>query len=102
MRSEDGEYFAELTLCPSQYTEIPLLKALEKSLIAEAKSPANVERIRVSIRRDGDCVRIELFADTLSHLRAVVNSFLYLVHSAVKSIEVAMVSVMSEERGGNE
>ncbi len=102
MRSKDSEYFAELVLCPSNRNEIPVLRALEKSLIAEARSPANIERIRVGIRRDGDCVRIELYADTLSHLRAVVNSFLYLIHSAVNSIELVSASMVSEERGGNE
>lgn len=102
MRSKDSEYFAELVLCPGNCNEIPVLRALEKSLIAEARSPANVERIRIGVRRDGDCVCIELYADTLSHLRAVINSFLYLIHSAVKSIELVSTLAVSKKRGGNE
>ncbi len=102
MRCKDSEYLAELVLCPSNHSETPVLRALERSLIAEARSPANIERIRITIQRDGNCVRIELKADTLSHLRAVVNSFLYLIHSAAKSIEMVTTSIVSERRGGND
>ncbi|HID80743.1 MAG TPA: hypothetical protein EYP48_03380 [Ignisphaera sp.] len=90
MRSEDGKYWARLVICPVDNEERLIVQALEQSLIAEAKSPTDVERIRVDVRGLNACTQITFSTDTLSHLRAVINSFLYLIHSAVKSIELAL------------
>ena len=89
MRSEDSRYWARLVICPVNSEEKLIIQALEQSLRAEAKSPTDVERIRVDVRGFDVCMQITFSTDTLSHLRAVINSFLYLIHSAVKSIELA-------------
>jgi len=69
-------------------SDVHKLESLYKSLVAEAKSPANVGRITIRIERVGKCVELLIEADTLSHLRAVINSFLYLSSSALRTIEL--------------
>ncbi len=68
-------------------SEEAFVKALYKSLIAEAKSPASVGRIVIEVELSGRCVVLNLRADTESHLRAVINSMLYLIHAVKEVIE---------------
>ena len=90
MRSEDSRYWARLVICPVNSEEKLIIQALEQSLRAEAKSPTDVGKIRVDVGSLDVCIQITFSTDTLSHLRAVINSFLYLIHSATKSIELAL------------
>jgi len=66
-----------------------LAEALYKALVAEAKNPANKGKIIVEVELANKAVMIRIRADTLTHLRAVVNSFLYLVKVVLDSTIIA-------------
>ena len=87
MQSENV-YRASIRICPSNTEEDKIIEVIEKSLYAEAVNPANVGKINIGLVKDEKCVDIVITADTLSHLRAVINSFLYLVHSVIATIEI--------------
>jgi len=69
--------------------DVKLAEALYKALVAEAKNPANRGKINVEVELANKAVIIRIRADTLAHLRAVVNSFLYLVKVVLDSTIVA-------------
>ncbi len=87
MEGEALPHSAVIAIC-SEGEELREVESLYRSLIAEAKSPANIGRIRMSVAKRGNCIEILLTVDTLSHLRAVVNSILYLSSSALRTIEL--------------
>ena len=82
MEGEALPYSAFIKVCPSDDRESRTLRAIYRSLVAEAKSPASLGRIVVKVSLEGECLGIEMKADTESHLRAVVNSYLYLLNAA--------------------
>jgi len=78
---------------PRHYAEIEIeldrseiAYTLYKALLGEALNPVNREKTRVDVEHRDKVVVIRIATDTLSHLRAVTNSFFYLVHSVLESI----------------
>ncbi|MCE4602473.1 MAG: hypothetical protein F7C08_03400 [Desulfurococcales archaeon] len=65
---------------------IPHAEEVEKALRAELGQPAP-QKGRVRIRVEDGCLVIEIESPTLSGLRALSNSFLYLAHAAYSSLE---------------
>lgn len=65
-------------------------KALFASLYAESLSPANMGKTKIVVRISDrePCVDVHLLTDTLTHLRAIVNSLIYLSSAALKTLEV--------------
>ncbi len=62
-------------------------RAVLESLQAEVKQPAQPAKGRVSVGLDGGCVVLEIASDSPSGLRALANSYLYLVHAAFSALE---------------
>jgi len=81
VESEDLPYEARIDLCPSSDSEKRLILSMYRSLVAEAKSPASLGRIRIRVELKGECLSIDMRTDTESHLRAVLNSMMYLLHA---------------------
>jgi len=81
VEGEDLPYEARIDLCPSDRSEKELIQSIYRSLIAEARSPASVGRIRIRVEMRGGCLSVEMKTDTESHLRAVLNSIMYLLHA---------------------
>jgi len=81
-------YRASVELC---LDDDRLLRALEKSMVAESRSPANIGRTRLEVRgiEDG-CLRLFIECDTLTHLRALINSVLYLVNASIKVVDAIL------------
>jgi len=69
--------------------DVKLAETLYKALVAEARNPANRGKISVEVELANKTVMIRIRADTLTHLRAVVNSFLYLAKVVLDSTIVA-------------
>ena len=62
--------------------------SIEQALAAELRQPAP-EKGRVAVEARGGCLRLVVESGSLSGLRALVNSFLLLVHAAYSSILAA-------------
>lgn len=61
--------------------------ALYKALIPETQSLPRYERAEVTVKKLGKTeIVIEIKALDISALRAVMNSFLYLVHSCISQL----------------
>jgi tRNA threonylcarbamoyladenosine modification (KEOPS) complex Pcc1 subunit len=56
------------------------------ALAAEMSQPAP-EKGRVEVALEGDCLVIRVHSGTLSGLRALLNSFLYLAYAAYGSLK---------------
>lgn len=77
-----------MKLCLGEYT-----RPVYESLLAEASQPAP-PKARVSVGFEEDCVSLLVEAESLSRLRAVLNSYAYLAY--------AMYSALAELRGSRE
>ena len=62
-------------------------RAVLESLQAEVRQPAQPAKGRVSVSLEGGCMVLEIASDSPSGLRALVNSYLYLVHAAFSALE---------------
>ncbi len=71
-----------IELCGRQVTE-----ALCRSLKAEAKAPVDRERSAVSVECNEHEILILITAKSLSTLRAILNTYLYLIHAASSVLE---------------
>lgn len=72
---------AEVTLCLGPYS-----RAVYESLLAEVGQPAP-RKAFVSVVLEGGCVRLSVRAGGVNQLRAVLNSYLYLVHAAYSTLK---------------
>ena len=61
------------------------VKPIYTSLLTELRQPAPHKGV-VDIMLNGDCIVIEINSDTISGLRALTNSFLYLIHAAYSTL----------------
>ncbi|MGC9210229.1 MAG: KEOPS complex subunit Pcc1 [Acidilobus sp.] len=75
------EALAEVELCLGQLVS-PLLAALK----AEASQPAQPSKGSVAVNLEGGCLRLTLEAKDVGDLRALLNSYLYLIHAAYSSL----------------
>uniref|UniRef100_A0A7J3QD73 KEOPS complex Pcc1-like subunit n=1 Tax=Ignisphaera aggregans TaxID=334771 RepID=A0A7J3QD73_9CREN len=80
------DYQAEITLCYENEYEKLLLNIIEKSLKAEAINPINNTRAKIELTKIEKCLKIHEEADSLSHIRAITNSYLYLIYTIQKTI----------------
>jgi len=79
-------YRASIDLC---LDDEKLVRAIEKSMVAESKSPANVGKTRIVVEGiERGCLRLSIECDTLTHLRALINSVLYLVNASIKVVDM--------------
>ncbi len=68
-----------------------IYETIRRSLIAEIKSPANVGRVSMDMSSvESNTIEIVVKADSFSHLRAIINSILYLLYAITSSIEVVV------------
>ncbi|MDM7275733.1 MAG: KEOPS complex subunit Pcc1 [Thermoprotei archaeon] len=74
-------YEAELKLCLGEYS-----KHLYESLQAEARQQAP-KKAQVEVSLEDSCVIITVKAATLSGLKAVINSHLYIVHAMYSTLK---------------
>ena len=58
-----------------------------RSLVAEQASELARARGGISVRRDGNCVTLEIEAERISELRALVTSYLFLAYAAYSSVK---------------
>ncbi len=82
------DHRAEVVLCLGS-SRTHILKALRESLEAEVKHPAAPQKGRVSVDVVDYCLRVTVESPTLSGLRALLNSYLYLLHAAYAALEAA-------------
>ncbi len=71
---------AEIKICIGGEVE-----ALINALLAEVNQPAP-ERGMVNLSRDDGCLMLYIEARDLSSLRALVSSYLYLIHAAYSTL----------------
>ncbi len=81
----DKRFRATINLCEEDEEYI---KVIEGSLYAEIINPANVGKVAMDIGSKNNCLKIIIEADTLSHMRALINSILYLVYAIRGTIDI--------------
>jgi tRNA threonylcarbamoyladenosine modification (KEOPS) complex Pcc1 subunit len=63
-----------------------LLEAVKDALEAEVRQPAAPSKGRVAVSLEGGCLTVEVESESLSGLRALLNSYIYLTHAALSSL----------------
>lgn len=63
----------------------PLAPILVNSLKAEISQP-QPQKGNVNIKVENECLIVEISSNSISGLRALTNSFLYLIHAAISSL----------------
>lgn len=71
---------AKIRLCLGDYS-----RALYESLLAEASQPAPAKAI-VNVYMDDGCVVVDVKSENVSKLRAVLNSYMYLIYAALSTL----------------
>jgi len=66
-----------------------LLNAVEEALEAEVRHPAAPSKGRVEVGIEGGCLVLVVESDSLSGLRALLNSYTYLIHAALSALKEA-------------
>jgi tRNA threonylcarbamoyladenosine modification (KEOPS) complex Pcc1 subunit len=69
--------------------EPSLLEAVKEALEAEVRQPAAPSKGRVGISLERGCLIVDIESDSLSGLRALLNSYTYLIHAALSSLWAA-------------
>lgn len=82
-------YQGNISVCFNQ-EEQRLFDILIDSIYPEIVSPVEATRIRVNVNIDPRalCIDIEISAYSLSQLRALFNSAMYLIHVILSTIDV--------------
>lgn len=77
-----GSAKAEFKLCgkPADIT------AIYRALIAEASQPGTPRKGSIDVNIKNDCLKISIASNELGDLRALVNSYLYLVYASYSVI----------------
>jgi len=70
--------------------ECRLAENVFRSIYAEVVNPANAGRLKAYISIDKCSIKIDIVSDTMSHLRAFINSILYLLNTAIEVIRVSI------------
>ncbi|WP_420805109.1 KEOPS complex subunit Pcc1 [Acidilobus saccharovorans] len=58
------------------------MTAIYRALIAEASQPGTPRKGSINVEVKDNCLKISVTSDDLGDLRAIVNSYLYLVHAS--------------------
>lgn len=79
-----GLYQGGISICFNQ-GEQELFNTLIDSVYPELANPAETTRVQININIDFDnlCVNVEISTYSLSQLRALINSTMYLTHLAL-------------------
>ncbi|MEN3000095.1 MAG: KEOPS complex subunit Pcc1 [Acidilobaceae archaeon] len=72
---------ATITLCLEKYSP-----PLYESLLAELSQPSP-KRAQLELELRGNCLELSFQANDLGSLRAVINSYLYLVYAMYSSLK---------------
>jgi tRNA threonylcarbamoyladenosine modification (KEOPS) complex Pcc1 subunit len=70
--------------------ECRLTEDIFRSLYAEVVNPVNIRKLKAYISIDKCSIKINVVSDKMSHLRAFVNSILYLLNTAIEVIQVSL------------
>ncbi len=79
--SSEGLHEADALLCLGKVSE-----ALYRSLIAEISQAAPAKG-QVEALLDGSCIRLRFRSKELSGLRALLTSYMFLIHAAYSALE---------------
>jgi len=63
-----------------------LLEAVKEALEAEASQPAAPSKGFVRVSLEGGCLIVMVESESLSGLRALLNSYIYLTHAALSGL----------------
>ncbi len=74
---------ATVRVCAGDYAS-PLASALR----AEASQPRQPSKGSVEVTIEGGCLVLSISANDLGDLRALLNSYMYLLHAAYSSLRV--------------
>ncbi|MCS7111780.1 MAG: KEOPS complex subunit Pcc1 [Ignisphaera sp.] len=84
----DKNYHAEITLCHETVYEKLLLNIIERSIAAEVANPVESSiEAKIELIDDKRCLKMYVNTDSLSRIRAIVNSYLYLINSIERTID---------------
>lgn len=61
--------------------------AIYRSLVAEQASELARTKGGISVSRDGSCIVLDIRAERVSELRALVTSYLFLTYAAYSSVK---------------
>lgn len=76
---------AYLNIC---IDNIRLLESMYKALIPEIKSRPSRERGEAYLSIENECIVLKISARNISSLRAMLNGYLYLVHTLSNTIDI--------------
>ena len=65
-----------------------VLRAICEAISLEIKSPPNPDRVYARSSCTDHMLSIEIYAQDIPSLRAALNSYLYLLHTAIRSLEM--------------
>ncbi len=66
-----------------------ILESMYKALIPEVESKPSKERGEVYLSIRDNCIVLKIIARDISSLRAILNGYLYLVHTISNTIDIA-------------
>lgn len=65
-----------------------MLRAVCEAISLEIRSPPNPDRVYARSSCSENLLEIEIYAQDISSLRAALNSYLYLLHASMRSLEL--------------
>jgi len=82
-------YKVKMLLCYEDAHEEILLDIIKRSLIAEVSNPIeNTDEIKIGFTSNRSCLEIYEKSNSLSRVRAITNSYLYLIYTIEKTIDI--------------
>ncbi|HWQ17410.1 MAG TPA: KEOPS complex subunit Pcc1 [Sulfolobales archaeon] len=66
-----------------------MTRIIYEALAPEIETPPNLKRVGVSAYLDRERYVIEIYSRDIPSLRAAINSYIYLVYAALKTLETA-------------
>lgn len=89
----DKNYHAEIVLCRESPDEESLLNVIKRSITAEVLNPVESSmKSAIELIDSEECLKIRIDGDNINRVRAIVNSYLYLISTIEKTVEVASKS----------
>lgn len=78
-----------MLLCYEDVHEEILLDIIKRSLIPEVSNPIeNTDEIKIEFTSNRSCLEIYEKSNSLSRVRAITNSYLYLIYTIEKTIDI--------------
>ncbi|MEM2203842.1 MAG: KEOPS complex subunit Pcc1 [Sulfolobales archaeon] len=69
--------------------ESNIVGIIYEALAPEIETPPNLKRVGVIAYRDRERYIIEIYSRDIPSLRAAINSYIYLIYTAVKTLETS-------------